>query len=70
MSIIPFPDPEERLVAAIREYLASQVRYANDPEWETEPDFALLAVVRVMLMRVCYQRLVKALDRLGCKRAA
>jgi hypothetical protein len=87
MTVVPFLNHEEKLVAAVREYLASEARYTDDPSWLTKPDFALLAVARIVLMRVCYQkycvgedadglvvdkidRLVKALDRLGCQRAA
>jgi hypothetical protein len=31
------------------------VRITGTPEWETDPDFALLAVMRVMAGSVCYQ---------------
>ena len=31
------------------------VQLTNNAEWETDPDYALLAVTRVVLQHVCYQ---------------
>jgi hypothetical protein len=46
---------EKKLAAGIREYLWDMVRISGSPEWETNPDFILLAVLRVTLQYVCYQ---------------
>jgi hypothetical protein len=46
---------EEQFAAATRQYLWEMVRITENPEWELEPDYALLAVARVVLRHVCYR---------------
>ena len=48
--------------AAVREYLWAMVRISGNAEWETDPDFALLAVARVVCQYVCYQKLDQGTD--------
>jgi hypothetical protein len=43
---------ENNLATAIRQYLWEMVRITGSPQWETEPDFALLAVIRVMARQI------------------
>jgi hypothetical protein len=56
MTVVPFSDPAERkLIAAMREHLAYVVRNTNDPDWETDPEYALLEIMRVALSNICYE---------------
>jgi hypothetical protein len=52
----------EKFAAAVREYLWAMVRISGYAEWETDPDFALLAVARVVCQYVCYQKLDQGTD--------
>jgi hypothetical protein len=52
-----FAAADQKLATAIREYLWEQVQITGTTEWETEPDYALLAVARVVLQHICYQPL-------------
>ena len=53
---------DEQLAAAVRKYLFETVRISGDAQWEHDPDFALLAVARVVLEQVCYQNLEPGTD--------
>jgi hypothetical protein len=52
-----FAAADQKLAAAIREYLSEQVRITGTPQWQSEPDFALLAVSRCVLQHICYRPL-------------
>jgi hypothetical protein len=55
MTVVPFPDPAEKLAAAMREYLAYRVRKGS-PKWEADPEYALLMVAHVMLNNIMLKR--------------
>jgi hypothetical protein len=55
MTVVPFPDPAEKLAAAMREYLAYLARKGLR-EWEADPEYALLAVAHVMLNNIMLKR--------------
>jgi hypothetical protein len=52
-----YDEAEKKLAAAIREYLWTMTRTSGAPEWEIDPDFALLAVTRVVARHVCYRKI-------------
>lgn len=57
-----YAEADKKFTSAIREYLWSQVRISGAPEWEHEPDFALLALLRVALRAVGYRVEASGMD--------
>lgn len=55
-NIILFRSADEQFADAIRKYLKAQTRESGVSEWETDPEFALLAVARVVLWELFYRR--------------
>jgi hypothetical protein len=48
---------DQKLATAMHVYLQEMTRITGDRQWVIEPDYALLAVTRVVLAQVCFQAL-------------
>jgi hypothetical protein len=57
-----FREAERKFAAAIREYLWDLVRIYGDAEWEEDPNFALLAVTRVVAQHICYGKFAQGTE--------
>jgi hypothetical protein len=55
-------EAERKFAAAIREYLWDLVRIYGVAEWEADPNFALLAVTRVVAQHICYEKFAQGTE--------